>query len=146
MCPTALQPNFSAVLWSIWRYRNEKLWNGVSRPPQVTVALGCEMALSWARAQMKSPQKPVPNSCQYEDGRWKKPPDPSMKCNVDAALFKEQRAVGFGTVIRDSTGTFMVSKSCRRNGLVEVKEAEALVLLDASYSMDLVFRTPGCYI
>ncbi|XP_073278711.1 uncharacterized protein [Primulina huaijiensis] len=130
-CPTAMQPNYSAVLWSIWRYRNEKLWTRVFRPPQITVSLGLEMVLSWARAQRKSPQEPASNSRQDEDDRWMKPPDPSMKCNVDAALFKEQRAVGFGAVVRDSIGTFMVSRSSMRNGWLEVKEAEALALLEA---------------
>ncbi|XP_073305818.1 uncharacterized protein [Primulina huaijiensis] len=70
-----------------------------------------------------------------------------MKCNVDAALFKEQRAVGFGTVVRDSTGNFMVSKTCVTRGLFEVKEAEALALLDAIHwtssleLQDVIFET-----
>ncbi|XP_073041711.1 uncharacterized protein [Primulina eburnea] len=140
MCLTASQPKFSAVLWSICRYRNEKLWNGVSRPPQITMSLGSEMVLNWARAQRKNPQNPAPNYRQEEDGRWTKPPDLSMKCNVDATLFKDQQAVGFGAVIRDSAGTFIMSKSCMRNGLPEVKEAEALALIEAiqwTLSLDL---------
>ncbi|XP_073271213.1 uncharacterized protein [Primulina huaijiensis] len=130
-CPTTGQPNFSAVLWSLWRYRNEKLWNGVSRPPHITVSLGFDMVLRWNQAQRKSIQGQNSISRRNENVRWTKPPEPSMKCNVDTALFKEQRAVGFGTVVRDSMGNFMVSKTCVTCGLFDVKEAEALALLDA---------------
>ncbi|XP_075494869.1 uncharacterized protein LOC142532458 [Primulina tabacum] len=119
------------IMWSLWRYRNEKLWKGVSRPPHTTVSLGFEMVMNWNQAQRKSIGGQTAISRQDADDRWTKPPDPSMKCNVDAALFNEQRATGFGTVVRDSTGKFMVSKICVTSGLFDVKEAEALALLDA---------------
>ncbi|XP_073271498.1 uncharacterized protein [Primulina huaijiensis] len=82
-----------------------------------------------------------------DDDRWTKPPDPSMKCNVDATLFKEYQAVGFGAVVRDSVGVFMVSKTNVNYGLFEVKEAGVLALLDAIYwttsleLQDVIFET-----
>lgn len=82
------QPNFSTILWSIWRYPNEKLWKGPTRTPQVTVSLGYDIQTNWFKAQMKASKDQASNLRQNEDDRWSRPPDKSMKCNVDAALFK----------------------------------------------------------
>ncbi|XP_073271465.1 uncharacterized protein [Primulina huaijiensis] len=120
-----------ATLWSIWRFRNEKLWSGVSRPPQTTVSLGYDMLWNLTQAQKNSTKGQAPSSRRDADDRWTKPPDPYVKCNVDATLFNEHQAVGFGFVVRDSAGEFMVSKTSVNYGLFEVKEAEALALLDA---------------
>ncbi|XP_073024188.1 uncharacterized protein [Primulina eburnea] len=129
--PKAAQTILSATLWSIWRYRNEKLWNGVSRHLQTTVSLGYDLLWNWTQAQKTSTKDQASSSRRDTDDRWTKPPDPYVKCNVNAAMFKEHRAVGFGAVVRDSTWEFMVSKTSVKQGMFEVKEAEALALLDA---------------
>ena len=33
--------------------------------------------------------------------RWRKPQVGWLKCNIDAALFKQQERIGFGCVVRD---------------------------------------------
>ncbi|XP_073024431.1 uncharacterized protein [Primulina eburnea] len=129
--PKAALTVLSATLWSIWRYRNEKLWNGVSRPPQITVSLGHDMVWNWTQTHKTYTRGQAPSSRRDTDDRWTKPLDPYVKCNVDAAMFHEHQAVGFGAVVRDSTGEFMVSKTSVKYGMCDVKEAEALALFDA---------------
>lgn len=112
-----------------WCYRNEKLWNGVSRPSQITVSLAYDILTNWSQAQAKSPQGQTPTPNNYVDDLWPKPLDPSMKCNVNATISKDLQSIGFG-VVRDYVVCFMVSKTCVKHGLFEVNEAEVFALLD----------------
>lgn len=98
-CPSPMMPKFAAVLWSMWRYRNEKLWNGVSRPPQITISLVNEIFTNWNQAQVKSPQIQNQNSRHDVDGRWTKPSDPTLKC-FDAAIFKDLNSIGWSNGAR----------------------------------------------
>ncbi|XP_073017991.1 uncharacterized protein [Primulina eburnea] len=63
--------------------------------------------------------------------RWHKPPSGFMKCNIDAAIFKEARKTGVAAIIPDSNGDFMISRMHNCYGILEVREAEAKALLDA---------------
>lgn len=41
------------LLWSIWKERNERLWNNVCRPPSVVVHHGIEFLMDWIQARGK---------------------------------------------------------------------------------------------
>lgn len=41
--------------------------------------------------------------------RWCKPPAGFMKCNLDATIFLEPNKMGFGGVLRNSDGAFVVA-------------------------------------
>nr|GMC69192.1 uncharacterized protein LOC109150431 [Ipomoea batatas] len=55
-----------------------------------------------------------------------KPPTGLTKVNVDATLNHNGRRMGFGFVLRDSTGLFVVAKEVPWNALFKPREAEAV--------------------
>ena len=47
---------------------------------------------------------------------WFHPPPEFLKCNIDAALFQEQKAIGVGMVLRDTFGQILGFNLRRFNG------------------------------
>ncbi|XVE81425.1 hypothetical protein DITRI_Ditri15bG0062200 [Diplodiscus trichospermus] len=62
---------------------------------------------------------------------WQKPPISYLKCNVDVATFREQREVGYGMILRNDRGEFVIARTSTTAGLITVKEGEPLALLHA---------------
>ncbi|AET03661.1 hypothetical protein MTR_8g074230 [Medicago truncatula] len=54
-----------------------------------------------------------------------------MKCNVDGAMFEEQRCFGIGMCIRDYRGHFLQATTFWHDGSPPPQEAEAIGLGDA---------------
>ena len=57
--------------------------------------------------------------------RWHPSNPPQFKINVDGVVFKDQRATGFGMVIRDSQGLVLAAMSKKIPATLAVLEAEA---------------------
>jgi hypothetical protein len=55
--------------------------------------------------------------------RWEKPGLSEVKCNVDAAIFKEQGCYGVGMCLRDVNGKFIVAKTAWFYGIPQPQEA-----------------------
>nr|KYP40901.1 hypothetical protein KK1_037727 [Cajanus cajan] len=102
------------ILWSIWRNRNDKVWSGTTTPPGIAVH--------------KANQPP--NSKTHVN-TWTKPLPGLLKCNVDAAVFKEENIMGFDLCIRNADGSFIKAKSSWQQGFINSQEAKALALLEA---------------
>ncbi|CAN1153936.1 Putative ribonuclease H protein At1g65750 [Linum perenne] len=118
-----------AVIWSIWRERNGRVWRNESKPPRVIARLALEGIEEWKRAR-----EPVYNrdptttpSCT----RWHPPQRSMLKCNVDGALFADKNACGWGMVVRDHTGRLIQFKTNTGVGCPSVKECEAMAVLMA---------------
>jgi hypothetical protein len=62
---------------------------------------------------------------------WQPPDDDFVKCNVDAAMFEEQRCFGIGMCIRDNRGHFLKAATFWHDGSPPPQEAEAIGLRDA---------------
>ena len=92
-----------AVIWGVWRKRNEKLWRGVTQTPQQCLHLSLSFLKDWTEAQQKKEPGRSGGHCQKET-RWKLPPLGYAKCNVDAAIFLDMKAFGVGMVLRDDSG------------------------------------------
>lgn len=135
------------ILWSIWYYRNEKVWNNIDRPTNINISMASDLLHQWLKAQTIS--HPQYNSSMVNGGdiRWERPPSGFMKCNIDAAIFKELRMTGGAAIIRDHDGEFMVCRIFKHQGVLDAREAEAKALLEAlnwATSMDLqhvIFET-----
>ena len=54
-----------------------------------------------------------------------------MKCNVDPAMFEEQRCFGIGMCIWNSRGHFIKAATCWHEGSSLPQEVEAIGLRDA---------------
>ncbi|XVE68509.1 hypothetical protein DITRI_Ditri09bG0073700 [Diplodiscus trichospermus] len=62
---------------------------------------------------------------------WQKPPTLFLKCNIDTAIFKEHKSVGFGMVTRNEKGDFVISRTSTMPCLMKAKAAESCGLLEA---------------
>lgn len=62
---------------------------------------------------------------------WSPPPANVFKCNVDASLFAVEKVVGLGMAVRNSTAEFIAARIVLVPGVVPLKEAEAMGLLEA---------------
>lgn len=47
--------SLAMILWSIWKYRNDKLWNAVDQPVRVNISLASDQLQQWQTGR-KSPQ------------------------------------------------------------------------------------------
>jgi len=121
------QPLASMILWNIWKGRNSKLWEGSDTPPSIIVQRAKDSLHEWHCMQRAR----QPGQGTYIEAKWMKPLPPSMKCNVDCALFNNNTITGYGFCIRDSSGHLMLGMSDYAFFSSSPAEAEALGLLEA---------------
>lgn len=57
--------------------------------------------------------------------KWTKPLGGYLKCNVDAAFFKERNQVGIGMCLRDEFGHFLGAKTHWFHPILDVHMGEA---------------------
>lgn len=62
---------------------------------------------------------------------WSPPEKGWAKCNVDAALFKNENIVGFGLILRDNHGKFVAAKGGLLNCVFDPGIAEAYACKEA---------------
>lgn len=67
------------------------------------------------------------NTCKS----WRKPTSIAFKCNADVPIFNQNNSMGIGMVLRDSAGLFVACRTVTLAGVFQVKEAEAIGLLEA---------------
>lgn len=119
------------ILWSIWKYRNDKLLNNVDRLARVNIFLSSVLLQQWIYARTLPHIHRWWSQLNKFDGKdhlrvlW--------IASIDAALFKEACKTGVAVTIRDSHGEFMVCRMPTYHGLLLVREAEAKALLDAIF-------------
>ncbi|XP_073139005.1 uncharacterized protein [Henckelia pumila] len=70
------------ILWSIWNSRNDVVWNRNTKT-QVVFHSALDLHNQWQQDN---------------------PPINFVKCNVDAAIFKDPPRMGYGCIIRYSSG------------------------------------------
>ncbi|KAL6513680.1 hypothetical protein OROHE_019540 [Orobanche hederae] len=126
---------FAMMFWVIWKRRNEKLWEGVVRPVMLAVEGAKELLQQWqlARSSKANSQqhRTATNSTCRQAERWQKPNCGELKCNLDAAIFREENKFGGGICVRDENGAFRGAKTMWFYGSPSPREAEATVLLQA---------------
>ena len=59
------------------------------------------------------------------------PPSKFLKCNIDAALFQEPKAIGVGMFLRDTFGQVLGCNLRRFNGVCQPKEAKVIGVREA---------------
>ncbi|XP_073119899.1 uncharacterized protein [Henckelia pumila] len=62
---------------------------------------------------------------------WHKPDKTFLNYNVDAAFFKEEHKIGIGCLVRDEEGKVLICRTKVMHGVADVKEGEAMGLLEA---------------
>ncbi|CAN1287781.1 Putative ribonuclease H protein At1g65750 [Linum perenne] len=110
----------AAVVWGLWKERNDRVWNQKSKPEEVIVRMAQEAIDEWrgAAQHRRGGPRQVPSSCT----RWHKPPPTFFKVNCDAATFVERNLFGIGIVIRDENGELHGYRMEVMQGCPPVKE------------------------
>ncbi|CAN1136231.1 Putative ribonuclease H protein At1g65750 [Linum perenne] len=120
------------VMWAIWKERNQRVWNRQSTSASVVVSGGLETLHEWQAVWLKSKRaiNIVPRQV-IRCGQWHPPKPNFLKCNVDASIRENELRWGSGMVLRSEDGSFVSGRTGWSDGVPEIREAEALSLLDA---------------
>jgi hypothetical protein len=94
------QARFVAILWSIWRTRNDCLWEHKQPSTVTTCRLATDIVsdYTWCCNMLDTTQSSPPVH------RWKKPEANWLKCNVDGAIFSTEGKFGIGICFRNDQG------------------------------------------
>lgn len=102
----------SVVLcWTLWRARNDLVWNQKHSTVNKVVAAAKQYLTQWTIAKNRSyiiPLQPLADG--DEAVSWVKPQPNKVKVSFDAAIFETREQIGFGIVARDSEGGLVEAK------------------------------------
>jgi len=87
----------------LWRHRHDKVWDGDLNPINIVVQLARESLFQWQEVRTR-PATKIQNQ-QQQIVVWQQPDKDFVKCNVDAAMFEEQRCFGIGMCIWNLKGS-----------------------------------------
>ncbi|XP_017233563.1 uncharacterized protein LOC108207639 [Daucus carota subsp. sativus] len=112
--------------------------------PRVTIEWSMKQIVEWPIPKNKRLQPtthPISN-LQQQRVRWQCPSAGTLKMNVDAAVTEGQQHFSVGLVLRDHQGQFIIGKTRKFAGSVQVVEAETIAILEAlSWLEDLQVST-----
>jgi ribonuclease HI len=123
---------FALILWTVWKNRNDKVWNDVKESGR---SIGIKVLQHWQ--QWCSVQHHLQSSSQQQQhlSTWQKPPMSWYKCNVDAGFHKERNKVTAGWCVRNHDGNFITAGTLWQEGRYSVIEGEAFALFEALKAM-----------
>ncbi|CAJ2637916.1 unnamed protein product [Trifolium pratense] len=138
--------HMAALMWSIWKHRNLKLWQDVTETSSQVVARAIKLIEDWINAH-KAAARQQPEGTRSDNSnaselrsinrsvqapiRWRKPATGRYKCNIDASFSSHSNRVGIGICIRDDEGRSVLAKSMWLSPICNVDIGEALGLLHA---------------
>ncbi|XP_073133625.1 uncharacterized protein [Henckelia pumila] len=122
---------FCMLLWSIWKQRNEKVWNNSNSNVIKANMMAQECLSDWMGAKQICNEMQHPENIKTLCTMWHKPAHSIIKCNVDAAFFGDEHKYGIGCLLRDEDGKVVSCRTCIFHGSVDVMEGEAMGLLEA---------------
>ncbi|MCH85260.1 ribonuclease H protein [Trifolium medium] len=94
---------FVVILWSIWRARNACIWENKQANPVSTCLTASDLLQDYNWCCNALVSTPLSDHSMT----WEKPPVDWLKCNVDGALFMNERKFGIRVCYRDSLGSFV---------------------------------------
>ncbi|XP_074347538.1 uncharacterized protein LOC141686399 [Apium graveolens] len=120
------------VCWTIWRARNDLVWNQKYTRVTRIVAEAKQHLTQWNFAQNRLSWASLQLSVEGDGAVvWVRPVTNTVKVSVDAAVFEDRDAVGFGLIARDSDGMLIAAKSIVHPHLVSPVTAEAMAVKEA---------------
>ena len=113
---------FLVQAWIIWHQRNTLIRGKQVQASGVLNKRAEDYMEEYRRAQTRlSINSTIQHPCN-----WRPPPSSRFKLNFDAAIFKEDDAIGMGAIIRNEKGEVMASLSAK--GLLVTYSEEAEIL------------------
>ena len=120
---------FAMLSWVVWEARNARVWNRRDLNADAIIQKGVYL---YEEFRLTMDNMPCSLSSRIQEPiRWKAPPVPWIKLNVDGALFKHPIAAGFCAILRDSSGSVVGARAGRTVGEFNLMEVEAMALWKA---------------
>ncbi|CAN1773424.1 hypothetical protein LINPERHAP1_LOCUS12493 [Linum perenne] len=131
----SLKEKVVAILWSIWKERNSRVWKNETTVASWVVKLGLDTLHEWqdVRRKTSSTMTSEPRHCT----QWYPPKPGELKCNIDVAVFESEGRTGMGVVVRDERGRVVKFRMQSRAGVGVPKEGEGMALLEAPMEMEI---------
>lgn len=89
---------FVMMLWCLWKRKNERLWENVSKPVHFSIQAALDLLFCWQEAKRsKQFLSSMPRPQRINGAAvWSRPVAGVLKCNVDATLFDDGKfGIGF---------------------------------------------------
>jgi hypothetical protein len=100
---------FACTMWSIWKQRNDVVWQNERTPRTAVCERGLSLITGWRNARETRERHISPQQTPQNLG-WTRPSEGCLKCNVDASFSRTRNKVGIGICIRDEQGQFVLAK------------------------------------
>ncbi|KAK9986551.1 hypothetical protein SO802_031502 [Lithocarpus litseifolius] len=127
---------FLVQCWLIWNQRNSVLHGGTLQDPTQLVQRAADVLEEYIEAQG---QLVIPSHVEQAQ-RWEPPTGYFYKINVDAAVFAEMNASGFGVVVRNERAEVLASLVAKGPPVQNSEEAELLACRKAlEFAVDAGF-------
>ncbi|GAU29180.1 hypothetical protein TSUD_275990 [Trifolium subterraneum] len=123
---------FAMTLWCIWEQQNEKLWDDMevhSHQQRHNAGSGTDSNYNDAEKWGSSAESQDSSSVH----RWLKPGRGGVKCNVNAAIFQEQRCYRVGICLRGENREYIAAKILWFQRLPKPQEVEVCGLKEAKF-------------
>ncbi|XP_058222863.1 uncharacterized protein LOC131332577 [Rhododendron vialii] len=133
----------AVLMWYIWKCRNRALFDHKLALPGVVCKWAMEYLQEFLSAKSLNPLNIV-SSGKGAANSWIKPPDGIFKINVDGSWKKDMGKGGYGIVVRDYRGLFVVasvgfSKWCASSLVVEALAIRQSVHLGFQLGLGSIF-------
>lgn len=126
------QAEITAVSWSIWRARNELVWNKKYTRLNFVIANAKQYLVQWKYAQHSGSETSFPKLVEGDGASvWAKPQVSKIKVSVDEEIFGEENSYGIGMVARDDRGKMIQARTVCKDCLITPEHAEAMAIKEA---------------
>lgn len=120
------------MCWSIWRARNDLVWNNKRWNSLRIVAKAWEYLSQWKAAQSRFFEAPITPPTPGDGAiLWVKPQQNEVKINVDAAVFENRGYSGIGLIARNHEGHLLLAKTRCFSEIMNPALAEAIAVKEA---------------
>ncbi|KAL8096143.1 hypothetical protein AgCh_037190, partial [Apium graveolens] len=129
VCDNEKRAEVASVCWSVWKARNDFVWNKNYTRLNVVIAKARQFLLQWNIAQKNKQPSRYPNLVEGDGNElWVAPQIEYMKISADAALFSEYNASVLALIARDDHGDLVKARTQYLPGMVSSIMAEALAI------------------
>lgn len=120
------------LCWSIWRARNDLVWNNKRWNPMRIVAKAWEYLTQWTVAHNRFFVAPLQPSMAGDGATyWIKPQYNEVKITADAAIVEDHGASSIGLIVRDHEGHLLLACTRCFRDIMNPTLVEAIAIKEA---------------